>query len=166
MAQLEREDTLARFPDARGRLLARILMSTGLRVGDAASLRLDCIVRDGQDAPYLHYTNHKMRRDAFVPIDAELADAIAAQQQAVLAEYSEPTYLLPRHTRNPEGKLPFSTATFRGELLEWLRDCNIRDEGRPVHITPHRWRHTGTRLSNNEVTQGPCGGYWIMPPIR
>jgi hypothetical protein len=39
---------------------------------------VDCIVRDGQGAPYLHYTNHKMRRDAFVPIDTVLAEMIAA----------------------------------------------------------------------------------------
>ncbi len=155
MAQLEREDVLARFPDPRGRLLARILMSTGLRVGDASSLRVDCVVRDGQGAPYLHYTNHKMAREAFVPIDTDLADAINAQQQAVLDEFAEPEYLLPRPTRNPEGKLPFSTATFRGELREWLHDCDIRDEhGRPVHVTPHQWRHTfATRMINNEVPQ-------------
>lgn len=155
MMQLEREENLARFADPRGRLLARILMNTGLRVGDGSRLRLDCIVRDGQGAPYLHYTNHKMRRDAFVPIDTELAEAIIAQQQAVLAEFTEPTFLLPRPTRNPDGRWPFSTATFRGELREWLHVCDIRDElGRPVRVTPHQWRHTfGTRLINNEVPQ-------------
>ena len=155
MAQLEREDVLARFGDPRGRLLARILMSTGLRIGDASSLLIDCIVRDGQGAPYLHYTNHKMAREAFVPINTELADAITAQQQAVHEQFAEPDYLLPRPTRNPEGKLPFSAATFRGELREWLSDCDIRDEhGRPVHVTPHQWRHTfATRMINNEVPQ-------------
>jgi integrase len=155
MAQLEREENLARFGDPRGRLLVRILMSTGLRVGDGCRLRLDCIIRDGQGAPYLHYTNHKMRRDAFVPIDSALAEAIVGQQHQVLGEFPAATYLLPRPTRNPDGRLPFSTATFRGELIEWLRACNIRDElGQPVHVTPHRWRHTfGTRLINNEVPQ-------------
>ncbi len=103
MAQLEREDILARFPDPRGRLLARILMGTGLRIGDASNLRVDCIVRDGQGAPCLHYTNHKMAREAFVPIDTDLADAIVSQQQAVLAVFAEPEYLLPRPTRNPDG---------------------------------------------------------------
>lgn len=155
MAQLERAENLARFPDPRGQLLARILMGTGLRVGDGCRLRLDCIVRDGQGAPYLHYTNHKMRRDAFVPIDAELAEAIATGQQAVLAEFPGATCLLPRPTRNLDGRLPFSPATFRGQLHEWLLVCDIRDElGRPVHVTPHQWRHTfGTRMINNEVPQ-------------
>lgn len=110
MAQLEREENLARFTDARGRL------------------PLDCIVRDGQGAPYLHYTNHKMRRDAFVPIDTELAEAITAQQQTVLTEFPDTTYLLPRPTRNLDGRYPFSSSTFRGQLHEWLLACDIRDE--------------------------------------
>jgi integrase len=155
MAQLEHPDNLAMFSEPRGRLLARILMDTGLRVGDGAKLRLDCIVRDAQGAPYLRYTNHKMRREAFVPIATDLADAITAQQQAMLEEYDSPAFLLPRRTRNPDGKVAFSTATFRGQLHEWLRVCDIRDEhGRPVHVTPHQWRHTfGTRMINSEVPQ-------------
>ena len=155
MAQLECEENLTRFADPAGRLLVRILMGTGLRVGDGCRLRLDCIVRDGQGAPYLHYTNHKMRREAFVPIDTDLAEAITTQQQAVLAEFPGGTYLLPRRTRNLDGRLPFSPATFRGQLHQWLLACDIRDElGRPVKVTPHQWRHTfGTRLINNEVPQ-------------
>jgi hypothetical protein len=73
----------------------------------------------------------------------------------VLAEHSSGTCLLPRPTRNPDGHFGFSPATFRGELAEWLLACDIRDElGRPVHVTPHQWRHTfGTRLINNKVPQ-------------
>jgi integrase len=155
MTQLERDDKLARFADPAGRLLARILMGTGLRVGDGCKLALDCIVRDGQGAPYLRYVNHKMSRDAFVPIDDALAEAIVTQQQAMIAMFPEGTCLLPRRTRNMDGKLPFTPGTFRGQLIEWLRVCDFRDElGRPVHVTPHQWRHTfGTRLINNQVPQ-------------
>lgn len=155
MAQLELEDNLARFRDPRGRLIAMILMATGLRVGDACRLLIDCITRDEQGAPYLRYTNHKMRRDAFVPIGVDLAAAIGSQQQRVLAEIPSGTCLLPRPTRNPDGHFGFSPATFRGELAEWLRACDVRDElGQPVHVTPHQWRHTfGTRLINNNVPQ-------------
>ena len=32
----------------------------------------DCIVHDGDGAPYLRYFNHKMKREALVPIDDEL----------------------------------------------------------------------------------------------
>lgn len=142
MAQLEREENLARFTDPRARLLARILMGTGLRVGDGCRLALDCIVRDGQDAPYVHYTNHKMRRDAFVPIDTDLAEAIKAQQQLTLTEYPTATFLLRRPTRNLDGRFPFSPATFRGQLRQWLIACDVRDElGRRVNVTPHQWRY-------------------------
>lgn len=155
MAQLEREENLVRFRDPRGRLVAKILMGTGLRVGDACTLQVDCLVRDDQGAPYLHYTNHKMRRDAFVPIGVELAEAISVQQEAVLIEFPTGTCLFPRRTRNPDGNFAFSTSTFRGELAVWLLECGMRDElGRPVHVTPHQWRHTfGTRLINSEVPQ-------------
>ena len=128
MTQLEHPDNLCRFRDPRGQLLARILMSTGLRVGDGCRLALACIVRDVHGAPYLHYTNHKMRREAFVPIDTELAEAVSRQQRVVASELPSATCLLPRPTRNPDGHLPFSTATFRGELDDWLRCCEIRDE--------------------------------------
>jgi hypothetical protein len=130
-------------------------MGTGLRVGDGCKLALDCIVRDGQGAPYLRYVNHKMSRDAFVPINDTLDAAIAVQQQAVITTFPEAACLLPRRTRNLDGKLPFSPSTFRGQLISWLLACDIRDElGRPVHVTPHQWRHTfGTRLINSDVPQ-------------
>lgn len=155
MSQLEREENLERFGDLGGRLLIRILMATGLRVGDGCKLALDCTVRDGQGAPYLRYRNHKMRRDALVPIALDLAAAIKIQQDAVVSEFPDGPYLLPRQTRNPDGQMPFSTATFRGELISWLLACDVRDQlGRPVHVTPHQWRHTyGTRLINNDVPQ-------------
>jgi len=155
MTQLEREENLARFTDPAGRLLARILMSTGLRVGDGCKLPLDCVVRDGQGAPYLRYVNYKMSRDALVPIDDGLAEAIIAQQRGVIVMFPQAGCLLPRRLRNIDGKLPFSPATFRGQLAEWLLACDIRDElGRPVHLTPHQWRHTfGTRMINSQVPQ-------------
>jgi hypothetical protein len=42
-----------------------------------------------------------MRREAFVPIDTELAEATATQQQAVLAEFPVATYLLPPRVGGP-----------------------------------------------------------------
>jgi len=78
MAQLESPTNLAKLTDPRLRLLTEVLLRTGLRIGDASRLGLDCVVRDHQHAPYLHYRNHKMRRDAMVPIDVALATTIAA----------------------------------------------------------------------------------------
>lgn len=155
MAQLESETNLARLTDPRIRLLVEILIGTGLRIGDATRLTIDCLVRDPQGAPYLHYRNHKMRRDAMVPIDEHLAVAIGDQQQRIRARYPNATVLFPRDTTNPDGRLPLPAATFTVNLKRWLADCNITDElGRPARVTAHRFRHTyACRLINSEVSQ-------------
>lgn len=143
MAQLESPANLERFTDAQARVLAEILMRTGLRVGDGCRLAIDCVVRDQHGAPYLRYRNHKMRRDALVPLDDRLAETIAEQRQATQARFPAAGHLLVREKRNPDGRLNYSADTFRNRLTAWLTDCNVRDElGRPVHVTPHQWRHT------------------------
>jgi hypothetical protein len=49
-------------PDAR--LITLILIRCGLCASDACTLAFDCLLYDGQGAPYLRYVNHKMRREA------------------------------------------------------------------------------------------------------
>jgi len=48
-----------------------------LAVGLALRLRNDCVVADAEGAPYLRYLNHKMKREALVPIDDQLRELIA-----------------------------------------------------------------------------------------
>jgi len=155
MAQLESPTNLAKLTDPRLRLLTEVLLRTGLRIGDASRLGLDCVVRDHQHAPYLHYRNHKMRRDAMVPIDDELVTMIEEQRRLVHAEYPRANVLFPRGTANPDGRLSLPTATFHANLKRWLAECDVTDElGRPAHVTAHRFRHTyASRLINNEVSQ-------------
>jgi integrase len=155
MAQIERPDNLARIADPTSRLLTMILIATGLRIGDATRLPHNCIVHDQQGAPYLHYWNHKLKREGLVPIDEELVAGIQDQQARVLQRWPEPPLLLPRQTANPDGRWPLSPTTYRRQLDRWLEDCDVRDEsGRRAHITPHQWRHTfGTRLINKDVPQ-------------
>ncbi|MEV0754240.1 tyrosine-type recombinase/integrase [Streptosporangium sp. NPDC050280] len=155
MAQIERPENLDRLTDPVLHLFTLILVRTGLRIGDAQQLTFDCIVHDAQGAPYLRYRNHKMKREGLVPIDDDLADQITAQQQRVLHRWSEPHVLLPRWTANPDGRWPMPGSTYRKHLAAWLLDCDVRDEhGRPVHLTPHQWRHTfATRLINLDVPQ-------------
>ncbi len=81
MAQLEHPGNLAKFDDPAYRLITMILMRCGLRITDALRLRADCLVSDADGAPYLRYVNHKMKRDALVPIDEQLCDLIAEHRQ-------------------------------------------------------------------------------------
>ncbi len=153
MAQLESPTNLARFPQPAYRLVTEILMRAGMRISDVCGLPVDCLVCDPGGAAYLRYLNHKMRREAFVPIDEDLATAISEQQTRVAERYPSGTWLFPRPTRNPDGTHPLSRGTYVRHLNAWLETCEVRDElGRPVHVTPHQWRHTyATRLVNADV---------------
>ena len=155
MGQLESPANLDRINDPRIRLLVEILIRTGLRIGDATRLALDCLIRDPQGAVYLRYRNHKMRRDAVVPVDDELATLIQDQQTRTRTRFPTTAVLLPRGSANPDGRLPIPTATFHLHLGQWLQTCGFTDElGQPVHVTAHQFRHTAaTRWINHDVPQ-------------
>ncbi|MGW6603494.1 tyrosine-type recombinase/integrase [Streptomyces sp. NPDC055036] len=156
MAQVEQFANLDRWHTPDGRALTLILMRCGLRVGDACHLAFHCIIRDSDGAAYLRYLNRKMKREALVPIDEEVEGEIAAQQQRVLERWPGGSrWLFPAPRMNPDGTRPLTTHSYRGQLDRWLERCDVRDEhGRPVHLTPHQWRHTfGTRLINRDVPQ-------------
>jgi integrase len=156
MAQIEQPANLDRWPYPEGRLITLILIRCGLRLASACTLRFDCLVHDGQGAPYLRYVNTKMEREAAVPIDEELEAEIGAQQRRVLDRWPDGSpYLLPRQTGNVNGRRPFSSDAYRGTMHRWLATCDVRDEhGQPIRLTPHQWRHTfATRLINRDVPQ-------------
>jgi integrase len=156
MAQVEQPSNLDRWNSPDSRLLTVILIRCGLRVGDATKIALDCVVRDGDGAPYLRYANRKMKREALVPVDEEVEHAITEQQQRILRRWPGGSpWLFPAPKMNPDGRKPLSTHSYRGQLRDWLDRCDVRDEhGHPVHLTPHQWRHTfGTRLINRDVPQ-------------
>jgi integrase len=155
MTQLEQPDTLQLWDDPARCLITVILMRCGLRLGDARRLPHDCITHDGDGAPYLKYFNHKMKREALVPIDEELEQLIRQQQRRVLDRWPRPPVLFPQPTANPDGHKPISDGTYRDGLSRWMKRSDIRDErGHPIRLTPHQWRHTlGTRLINKDVPQ-------------
>jgi integrase len=156
MTQVEDPVNLARWKNPAHHLVTVILMRCGLRVTDALKLRFDCIIRDAEGAPYLRYFNHKMKREALVPIDEELERLLGDQQQRLLERWRQGTpVLFPRTMRNADGTRPTDSSTYRMALRRWLASCEVRDEhGRPVHLTPHQWRHTlATRLINRDVPQ-------------
>jgi integrase len=155
MAQVEQPGSLARQGNPAYRLATLILIRCGLRVSDALKLPFDCTVTDDAGAPYLRYLNNKMKREALVPVDDELLELIHSQQQRVLGRYPPGAVLFPRPEKNPDGKTPVSSSTYRLALYRWLELCDVCDEhGRLVRLTPHQWRHTlGTVLINRDVPQ-------------
>lgn len=156
MAQVEAPQNLNRWRNADGKVVTLILIRCGLRVGDACRLEFDPIVHDGDGAAYLRYTNHKMSREALVPLDEEVQAEITAQQRRVTDRWPAGSrWLFPAPRLNPDGARPLSTHSYRGQLNDWLARCDVRDQhGHPVHLTPHQWRHTfGTRLANKDVPQ-------------
>ena len=143
MGQLESPQNLGRFSDPAHRLITEILMRSGLRASDACQLESSCVTRDAQGASYLRYVNHKMRREAFVPIDDELAAAIQVQADRTRQRWPRSTRLFPRARTNPDGELSVGYVAYRVALNRWLAECDIRDEsGARAHVTPHQWRHT------------------------
>ena len=131
-------------------------MRCGLRITDALGLPGDCIVRDANGAPYLRYYNHKMKREALVPIDEELERAIGEHRQHLQTRWPQGTpRLFPKLRDNPGGQRPVGDDAYRKALHRWLERCDIRDEhGQPAHLTPHQWRHTlGTQMINRDVPQ-------------
>lgn len=156
MAQLENPANLDRWHDPDRRLVTMILIRCGLLVSDALGLQFNPIAHDADGAPYLRYFNHKMKREALVPIDEELQAAIREQQQRAAARQPAGAVILfLRPTANLAGDKTLGSSTYRKALDTWLADCDTRDEtGRPVHLTPHQFRHTlGTRLINKDVPQ-------------
>ena len=144
MTQVESPANLDRWTSPEGRLITLILIHCGLRATDACTLAFDCLIHDGQGAPYLRYFNHKMRREAAVPVDEELEAAIRGQQQRVADRWpGRHPHLFPALKANAGGQHPVTYYSYRGLLNKWLDTCDVRDEhGGPVHLTPHQWRHT------------------------
>ena len=153
MAQIENPHNLAKIPDPGRRLLITVLIQTGLRLGDAARLGLDCVVSDQQQAPYLRYHNHKMKRDALVPIGVELAAAINAHAKTMTQNGSH--LLFPRGEGPQDSRSALTNGMAATSLRNWLADCAFHDEqGQSVHLTAHQFRHTlATRLINKDVPQ-------------
>ena len=126
-------DNLDRWDNPAYCLITVILMRCGLRISDAVMLPLDCVVTAADGAPYLRYRNHKMRREALVPVDEQLH---ARPVRPTVLSDCWPTgtpVLFPRPLKNPDGREPTHSSTYRTALYRWLVRCEVRDEhGHPV----------------------------------
>lgn len=155
LRQLDSPAALARFPSDHGRLLIRLGLACGLRLGDARRLPFDCVIRDAEGHPYLAWINHKIRNEpGYFPLEEDLVEHITAQQEAATARFPQGTpWLFPATANNLTGSEPLRAAQARRQLRQWLADLAITDEhGQPVYVTYHQFRHTlATRLLNRDV---------------
>ena len=155
MAQIEAPANLDRWTNPSYQLITLILIRCGLRISDACKVPADCLVADADGAPYLRYYNHKMRREALVPIDEELAGQIAQQRQRTAERWPGGTpVLFPRQQTNLARTGPVSGGTYRAALYAWLETCEVHDvHGWPVHLTPTNGAIPSARAFNRDVPQ-------------
>ncbi|WP_432489329.1 tyrosine-type recombinase/integrase [Kineococcus sp. SYSU DK018] len=156
MTQIEDPVNLAKMRNPAYRLVIELMIRCGLRGGDALSLGIDALLRDHDGHPYLRYLNHKMAREAYVPVDDALADRLQEQRRQVLQDFpGTATKMFPGRTGNLLGTHPLTFGGFKHAFEDWLRAVALHDQhGDPVHVTPHQFRHTfGTRLINADVPQ-------------
>lgn len=156
MGQVESSSSLAAFPSPEGAVLLQILISCGLRLGDARRLPWDCIVRDAAHAPYLAWINYKIReRVAFFPISEQLAAVIDEQQQRTRARFPDGLWLFTAAQKNFNGSKPMTATAWTRQLDQWLQAIKLTDSnGTPARLTAHQFRHTlATRLINADVPQ-------------
>jgi integrase len=129
MAQLEREENLARLPSITSRTIVEVLIGTGLRAEDALTLEFDALTRDTAGATYLRYFNHKLARERYVPISDRLANQVRRQQAWVRDTFpAGAPCLLPSTLANPDGAHAFCEATLRRQLLGWEQERDFREE--------------------------------------
>jgi integrase len=156
MGQISEDATIARLPDLTTQTAVVILIETGLRSIDTLRLPFDPITVDEAGAPYLIFYNHKLSRDAIIPISQRLVAQIRRQQHDLDERFGapRPPYLLPAIRANAGGKRPLTWGTLSRRLDRWMSDCDIRDAtGQPARVTMHQFRHTlGTRMINNDVS--------------
>lgn len=140
-------------------LVYKLLKGTGRRVGEVASLRLECLDVDEQGKEVLVYDNHKAARmGRRLPLaDSELVLAIRAQQDWVRARFprtpAEQLWLFPRPHKNSDGTNHFSASLVNAWMRGWIERIEridagpLNDRGGPVPfdrsaIHPHAFRHT------------------------
>jgi len=145
------------------RVAVELLMDTGRRPDEIASLMLDCLETDPDGKPVLIYDNHKAhRKGRRLPIAAATATIITAQQERARARFpgtpDSQLRLIPARARNPAGR--------RNMTDDWIAECHrawvdglpdvavptaVDDGGRQVtrmlpfskeKIIPRAYRHT------------------------
>lgn len=140
-------------------LVYQLLKGTGRRVGEVASLRLECLAVDEHGKDVLLYDNHKAgRMGRRLPLAESALVAAIRRQQAWVREHfpTTPTselWLLPRPHKNTDGTNHLDASLINAWMRTWVARIERIDagpldaEGAPAPfdrrgIHPHAFRHT------------------------
>ncbi len=129
-----------------------LLIDTGRRPAEIASLPFDCLTRDADGSPVLIYDNHKnARHGRRLPVTQTTAELIKAQQRRVRERFpatpAARLALLPTVMGNPDGARPISVTSLIQRHRDWvgrmaaltLADGTGFDKAK---IMPYCYRHT------------------------
>jgi integrase len=129
-----------------------LLMDTGRRPAEIATLPFDCLTRDADGSPVLIYDNHKnARQGRRLPVTETTAAVITRQQQRVRCRFPDTPasqlVLLPTVIGNPGGSRPVSVQSLIQRHHDWigrmppliLADGHEFDKAK---IAPYCYRHT------------------------
>ncbi|MGH9655369.1 MAG: tyrosine-type recombinase/integrase [Bryobacteraceae bacterium] len=149
-----------------------LLKGTGRRVGEVASLHLECLDTDEHGEPVLVYDNHKaMRLGRRLPVaDSALVDAVRGQQAWVRGRFPEAPvdklWLLPRPTRNRAGTAHVGASQIATWMRAWVAEIpaietgGVEASGERVafdrsRIHPHAFRHSYAQTLADQGVPAP-----------
>ena len=129
-----------------------LLMDTGRRPAEIATLAFDCLTRDADGSPVLIYDNHKnARQGRRLPVTETTAAVITGQQQHVRHRFPDTSVsrlvLLPTVIGNPDGSRPVSVQSLIQRHHDWIgrMQALALADGREFDkatISPYCYRHT------------------------
>ena len=150
------------------RTAVELMMDTGRRPNEIATLTLDCLETDPDGEPVLIYDNHKEhRKGRRLPIAGATATIITEQQERVRARFpgtpDTELRLIPSSQRNPTGRRNMSTDWITTRHRAWVDSLPevrvptaVDNGGRQVtkllpfpkeKIFPYAYRHTYVRAT-------------------
>lgn len=154
MAQIEVEENLALL-DPETRTMVLICRDEGLRIGEALTLKTDCLKRLPSGRWALVHYKSKDKSYRAIPASAAVVAAIGEQVQRVRARFGDRCdWLFPGVNRNPDGDYFISYTTLTKRFDAWLAHIRLVDaHGQPATVNWHQFRHTlGTRMANAGVS--------------
>jgi site-specific recombinase XerD len=123
----------------RDRMLVELMLRTGLRLSEVASLEVDDIILDDPRGAFVRVRQGKGRKDRAVPLDTP-KDRLSSRLQRYIQRTRPPgrsrALFLSERARTDGGEPGPLTAAAIQVLFKRLS----RDTG--IHVNPHKFRHT------------------------